>query len=125
MLIVLAFMRHDCPYCQQQKPILDAIRQEFGGAVAVEERDISQSPAEAQAWGVQAAPTLMVCRAVPAGQPAQVLDQMVGKQEHATLTAKLHQFLAGGVPQQGQTSGPQGGLPSQNGPEAFQAGCSF
>lgn len=92
-VILLTFIRPDCPYCQQQEPILQQIEQAFGGAVAVERRNIYDDRQTASSWGVKAAPTHYLCRPVPANQPAQILSRQEGKLEYQQLASLLQQAM--------------------------------
>jgi thioredoxin 1 len=70
--VVVDFFAEWCGPCKAMAPALDQVATEMKGKVKVVKVDVDQSPATAQAYRIQAMPTMMLFK------DGKVVDQHVG-----------------------------------------------
>ena len=76
----------DCVACVMLEPIYDKVADELAG-VSFGRLDISYYPSMADAYGLNAMPTLMLFR------KGELVDQFVGSMEREDLLARRAKFL--------------------------------
>lgn len=61
--LLVAFIKHDCPWCRRQTPELTQIADEWAGCLDVVAVRVDQAPGLVDEYGLRGTPTLVLLRA--------------------------------------------------------------
>ena len=88
-----------CGYCQKQKPIIDALEQEFASQISFIRVNVDENRKAVQEFGVTGFPTMFLITGVTGGEFEK--QQFTGLTDESRLSASFSQIISGGSqPQQ-------------------------
>ena len=87
MLELLDFWAEWCQPCKLMAPVLEEVKNEYAGKLAVKEINVDEEPAESQKFGVMSIPTYILMK------DGKEVDRLVGAVGKAPLVEKINSHL--------------------------------
>lgn len=86
-VVLIDFFAEWCMPCTMMAPVIEEVREEFGGKVKIGKVNISENEALAERYGVSSIPTFIIFK------DGKIVDQFLGMTSFEDFCEKLNGFI--------------------------------